>query len=117
MNLENAIAAHAEWKSRLRIAIRKQEKLDADEIALDDQCPLGKWLHGEGKGQYGRLAYFSNCVTKHAQFHKSAAHVARTINAGKYGEAQTMLGLGSPYAEASTAVAVAIIHLRREAGI
>jgi methyl-accepting chemotaxis protein len=84
---------------------------------MDNQCPLGKWLHGEGKGQYGRLGSFGQCVTKHAEFHKSAGSVARTINSGKYSEAEAMLGAGSAYVDASTAVAVAIMSLRREAGI
>jgi methyl-accepting chemotaxis protein len=117
MNLENAISAHAEWKAKLRTAILKEEQLDADAISLDDRCPLGQWLHGDGKAQYGRMACFGPCVTKHAEFHKSAGSVAKTINAHKYTEAQAMLAARTPFSEASNALGVAIILLRREARI
>ena len=117
MNLESAIAAHAEWKAKLRNAILQEEQLDADAISSDNQCPLGQWLHGDGKAKYGTMACYGMCVTRHAEFHKSAGSVARTINAQKYAEAKAMLAYGTPFTEASNAVGVAIIMLRREARI
>jgi hypothetical protein len=117
MNLESAIGAHAEWKAKLRRAILEREQLDADAISSDKQCPLGEWLHGDGKARYGTMACYGTCVTKHAQFHQCAGSVARTINAHKYTEALAMLAGGTPFTEASNAVGVAIIMLRREARI
>ena len=95
MNLESAIAAHGEWKAKLRRAILEQEQLDADTISSDKQCPLGQWLHGDGKAQYGMMAGYFKCVTKHAEFHQCAGSVARTINAHKYTEALAMLAAGN----------------------
>lgn len=117
MNLDSAIAAHAEWKTKFRIAIEKRDKLDAASISLDNKCPLGQWLHGEAKGKYAALKSHGACVAKHAEFHKFAGEVAKAINAGKYAEAEAMIGGGTSFSTASTAVGVAIIGLRKEAAI
>ncbi len=115
MNLDDAIQAHGEWKVKLRMAINKKEQLDATTISADNQCPLGKWLHGEAKQKYSKLTSFLPCVTEHAKFHKCAGNVARTVNAGKYPEADNMLSSGTEFMQASSAVAAAIHALKREA--
>ncbi|MDX2298622.1 MAG: CZB domain-containing protein [Xanthomonadaceae bacterium] len=115
MDLDKAIAAHAEWKTRLRGAIQKKEQLDAGAIAADNQCPLGQWLHGEAKRQYSSLGSYGTCVARHAEFHRRAGDVAKTINAGKLSEAEAMLAGGTPYSAASGAVGTAILALRKEA--
>lgn len=117
MNLDHAIAAHAEWKIKLRSAIEKREQLDVATISSDNMCPLGQWLHGDAKGQYARLASYANCVAKHAEFHRCAGNVASKINSGKFAEAEAMLAARAPYLTASSAVGVAIIIFRREAGL
>ncbi len=117
MDLDNAIQAHAEWKVKLRAAIAKKEKMDAAKLGRDDNCSLGQWLHGEGKGAYGRLASYSRCVEEHAKFHRCAGEVARTINAGKLTQAEAMLATGTPYAGASSAVAMAVMALKKEAAL
>jgi hypothetical protein len=117
MDLNNAIAAHSEWKTKFRLAIQKKEQLDAASISLDNKCPLGQWLHGDANAQYARLASYDACIAKHAEFHRCAGTVAKAINDGKFTEAEAMLAAGTPYTEASSAVAVAIMALRREARI
>ena len=117
MDLNQAIAKHAEWKVKFRAAISKQEAMDADTISKDNCCELGKWLHGEAKIKLGRFASYSECVSKHAAFHVDAGKVARSINAKKYTEAESMLGAGTSYATASSAVAAAIAHLKKEASL
>lgn len=114
MDLDEAIQKHAEWKVRLRAAAGRKETLDAATIGQDNACILGKWLHGEGKTQYGRKASFAHLVVKHADFHHSAGKVAEAINAKKYNAAETMLGAGSQYGNASLAVAAAITALKKE---
>ena len=117
MNLDNAIAAHAEWKTKLRSAIQKKEQLDAAAISSDNKCPLGQWLHGEAKAKYSTLVSHGSCIAKHAEFHRCAGAVAKTINDAKFAEAEAMLAGGTAYSAASSAVGVAIITLRKEAGI
>lgn len=115
MDLNNAIGKHAEWKMKFRNAISKQEQMDATTLAKDNCCDLGKWLYGEAKASFGHLASHAECIKKHATFHVEAAKVASAINAKKYPEAEAMLGGGTSYAQASSAVGVAVIQLKKEA--
>ncbi|MBC3861549.1 CZB domain-containing protein [Undibacterium jejuense] len=117
MDLNNAIAKHSEWKTKLRSAITRKETLDASTISKDNCCDLGKWLHGEAKSSFGHLAAHSDCVKKHAEFHVQAGKVASAINEKKYTEAEAMIEAGTPYTKASSAIGVAILHLKKEAGI
>lgn len=48
-DFDNAVEAHRAWKVKLRHAIAAKEHLDAATICKDDQCALGKWLHGDGQ--------------------------------------------------------------------
>lgn len=117
MDLDSAIGKHAEWKMKFRTAIARQESMDAESIAKDNCCELGKWLHADGKTKFGKLLGHTECLNKHAAFHAEAGKVARTINAKKYSEAEAMLASGTSYAIASNAIGVAIMHLKKEAGI
>ena len=104
MDLEKAIGAHGEWKMKFRVAIADKAKLDEASIKVDNACPLGKWLHGEGKTKYGKLDSHAHCLAKHAAFHREAGKVATTINAGQYDKATEMIGQNSDYSRASTEV-------------
>ena len=115
MNLNDAIKAHSDWKVKLRGAIASQTQLDSALIAKDDQCALGKWLHGDSKAQFGMLASHRECMRLHAAFHKCAGKVAAVINAGEFSKAEGMLNSGTEYALASNAVVIAIGALKREA--
>ncbi|MDP1978298.1 CZB domain-containing protein [Undibacterium sp.] len=117
MDLENAVAKHSEWKTKFRVAITKKETMDAATIGKDNCCDLGKWLHGEAKAAHSKLASYTDCVAKHATFHNEAGKVATAINAKKYEEAEKMIGAGTPYSSASSGVGVAIMKLKKEAGI
>ena len=117
MDLNIAIQKHAEWKTKFRSAMMKQEQMDIAVIAKDDCCDLGKWLHGDAKNQYSQLASHAECVKKHAEFHGEAGKVALAINNKKYTEAEAMLATGSTYANASSMVAGAIMRLKKEIGV
>ena len=117
MDLNLAIALHNEWKTLLLAAIINNEILDTATIAKDNCCEFGIWLHGEGQEKFGTLKSFDGCVTKHAKFHVEASKVAAAINTQKYPDAQLMLKSGTAYSAASSAVQVAILNLKAEAGI
>ena len=117
MDLNQAIDRHAEWKTKFRRAISGHEVMDADTISKDKYCELGKWLHGEAKARLGKHGAFAECVAKHAAFHVEAGKVAYAINAKKFAEAEAMLNSGTPYANASSAVGLAIMRLKKEAGL
>lgn len=117
MDLTRASQAHGEWKVKLRLAIAKKEQLDERTISANNCCALGKWLHGEAKSHYSGLRALGDCTTKHAAFHREAGVVARTINARDYAKAEQMLGAGTAYSTASSAVISAILALRKEAAL
>ncbi|MGZ8258778.1 MAG: methyl-accepting chemotaxis protein [Methylotenera sp.] len=114
IDLDKALEKHSEWKVKLRTAISKHEEMDVVTISKDDCCDFGKWLHGDAKYQLGRRPSYTECVSKHAAFHIEAGRVATMINAKKFSEAEVMLGTGSPFVSASTAVGVAIMHLKKD---
>ncbi|MDE2372492.1 MAG: cache domain-containing protein [Burkholderiales bacterium] len=112
IDLEQAIEAHRQWKVKLRHAIAEHEQLDAEKICRDDQCPLGKWLHGSGRGRWGTQPRFVELVDKHAAFHRAAGHVAEVINAGQYEQAERLIASGSEFGQASVEVTTALTAAR-----
>lgn len=117
MNLDLAIVKHSDWKTRLLAAITDNETLDTATIAKDNYYDLGKWLHGTARVQFGALDGHEKCMILHAKFHIEASKVAAAINTKKYMDAQTMLAPGTAYSYASSAVRVAILNLKRQAGL
>ena len=115
MDVTKTIEAHAQWKTKFRAAISKQETLDVTAIAKDNCCELGQWLHGDGRKRHGTLASFKDCVAKHAAFHTEAGKVARLINAKKMQEAEQQLANGTVFSMASTSVGVALSRLKADA--
>lgn len=113
MDLDKAVAAHMQWKLKLRTAIVRKEQLDAVSACRDDQCELGKWLHGPGRMQYGAQGTFTRLVQTHRTFHTEVGNVAREVNAGRYPQAEALLASGSAFTKASTDVGVAIGALKR----
>jgi methyl-accepting chemotaxis protein len=114
MDLDAAIGKHAEWKVKLRGAIEKSETLDVRTISANDRCELGKWLSSDAKRLMGSSPALEECIAKHSAFHREAGRVAEAINAKKMTEATAMIGGGTPYSNASSAVGVAILHLKKE---
>jgi hypothetical protein len=117
MDLDQAGQVHNEWKVKLRMAIAKEEPLDAAEISADNRCSLGKWLHGEAKRQFGGLTSYAECLSKHAAFHQEAEKVAQNINAKNFAQAKAMLAANTPYALAANNFIIALGLLRKEAGL
>lgn len=115
MNLDESVKKHAEWKTKFRSAIAKQEELDVPAIARDNCCPLGSWLHGEGKSALGSRPEFQRAVAAHKTFHAEAGKLAQLINAKKFAEAEKLLENNTPYAEASGKVGVALMALKKAA--
>ena len=112
-DFDSAIEAHRQWKVKLRTAIAEHQKLDAETLCRDDQCPLGKWLHGAGAEKWSRRPSFVNLVGKHAEFHQVAGAVAKQINAGHYADAERLIGSGSKFAQVSTEVSTILTGAKR----
>ncbi len=90
--------------------------MDAASISRDNNCELGKWLHGEAKLLHAHCKAYAKCVTGHAEFHVEAGKVAVTVNAQRKEEAKRMLGADSAFTDVSKRVSVALIELQNEVG-
>ncbi len=112
-DFDAAINAHRHWKVKLRQAIANHTRLDADTICRDDRCPLGKWIHGPGGVRWGSHPIFTDLRSKHAEFHAAAGEAARKINSGGFGDAEELIGSGSPFAHTSNDVTAALTRARR----
>ena len=100
MNFYDAINAHVAWKTRLLRCIDEHnpEGLDPLTVGRNDQCLLGKWIHGEG-ARYRNLVLFAKMVEEHDRFHRFAAEV---VHHCQNGDADTARGLlASDYARLS----------------
>ena len=113
IDFDKVIAAHAQWKTKFRAAISRQDQLDYETISKDNCCELGKWLYGPGRQQYGAAKGFVDLIEKHKQFHVAAGDVAKTINEKKYSLAERMIDSNSNFGRASTQVSFAISSLKR----
>ena len=77
MNFDEAIQAHAAWKVKLSAYLYKCDgSLKSADVRVDNRCPLGQWLHGEGK-KYASLAEYQTLIKEHARFHLAAGECDR----------------------------------------
>ena len=112
LNFQSAIDAHIKWKLRLAdtIAGRSQEKLEVANVSRDDQCVLGKWIHGNGNAKYGKTPAFTELRQTHAHFHKCAALVLGEAQKGNRVQAEKYLSSGE-YVQASEKVKRLLVRL------
>lgn len=114
MDFNQAIAAHAEWKIKLRLYLNGQGDLNPHVICQDNQCVLGKWIYGEGAG-FSYLPEFDHLRHTHAQFHKCAAGIVDKINRGDRESATQALAPGSEFTQLSSEITVDLMKIKRAA--
>jgi hypothetical protein len=112
MNLDDAVSAHQKWKIRLGMVIEgnSSDALDPSVVEKDNQCDLGKWLHGDGRIHQGKVE-FAPLVSEHAAFHRHAAGVLRMALKGDLKAAKA--DLDGPYYQQSQKVVMAILKLKK----
>lgn len=116
MNFDDAIAAHASWKSKLSGYLRKPDKsLNPSDVEVDDKCALGKWIHGDGK-KWAGLPEYATLTEQHRKFHAAAAEVIRRADRGENVSEDVAIGSKSPFGAHSTAVVNAIRIMRQKCG-
>ena len=91
LDFDGAITAHKSWKRKLLDFVGgKGDALDAAVVERDDKCALGCWIHGDGRALHGD-AHYGELKHEHAGFHKSAASVIRTYQAGNASNARSQI--------------------------
>lgn len=111
LDMKAAIDAHIAWKGRLEAQIRGDavESLEVGVVAADGNCTLGKWLHGEGKAQFGRTQEFDQLVSAHSDFHLCAGAILADARDGKTEDATK--ALKTKLRPFSDAVQLALVRL------
>ena len=87
--IQEAIGAHELWKGRLKEAIEsRSSELQPSDVGQDNQCDLGKWLHGSSLTSLDkRSPHYALCRELHRDFHATAAKILSLALAGKTREA------------------------------
>jgi len=93
IDIETAIAAHENWKLRLRNYLdgKSTEQLSPEVVCLDDRCDLGKWLHGPGGQRLGKYPAFTMLIAWHKYFHVQASTVIALSQSGDKTKAEETL--------------------------
>ncbi len=111
--LQQAIAAHAMWKSRLKGALAHGgTDQDVNVVRLDDQCAFGKWLHG-CDAALKRTPFHDVVRRLHAEFHVRSAEVLSLATSGKKAEAEQLMGPKGAWTEASVALTAKMMEWQR----
>lgn len=113
INLMDAIQAHVKWKVRLQECLdgKSQEKLDPMVVCRDDQCALGKWIHGPALKHFHEDETFHQLRADHAQFHYVAGSVVQHVHANNHAAAEVLIK--GEYQQISHKVVMALTELNQ----
>lgn len=116
MNLDEAIAAHNRWKMRLRLYLKgaSDPGIDPRTAHRDDQCELGKWIHGPGRDTFGRDLDFAVLEGHHRDFHEEVGRVVEACAVDPT-KASELLD-GPQFRTHSTNVVTAILRMKAKLG-
>lgn len=104
MKVEDAILAHARWKTRLVSYLNQPDgSINVSELGADDRCELGKWIHGEAP-RHIPSQDLTSLKAAHAKFHRAAADVVRKVDGGTGANSDSLIGLHSEFGTASLSV-------------
>lgn len=114
INIMEAINAHIKWKIRLDKYMNgtSEEKLDPAVICRDDQCVLGKWIHGPALKHFSDDDGFKTLRDDHAQFHVIAGKVVSNVHANNKAAAEVIMK--SEYTKASRKVVHDLTELSKQ---
>ncbi len=116
IDLAQAVEAHVQWKVRLQNYIegKSDENLDPMVICRDDQCALGKWIHGPAMDYFHDAEAFHELRADHAQFHFVAGTIVQKIQANDRPAAEKLFH--GEYAKVSHKVMIALTELNNMVG-
>jgi len=114
ISIMDAITAHIKWKVRLQDYLNgtSTEQLDPMVICRDDQCALGKWIHGPALKHFHEHQAFHKLRADHAQFHFVAGTVVKKAQENDRTGANALME--NDYAHASHKVVQALNDLNRQ---
>ncbi|HMV31036.1 MAG TPA: CZB domain-containing protein [Gemmatimonadales bacterium] len=111
--LQQAIAAHGMWKSRLKTALAQgATDQDVNVVRVDDACAFGKWLKN-CDASLKRAPFHDAVRLLHAEFHRRSAEVLTLVTSGKKADAERLLGPKGAWTEASVALTAKMMEWQR----
>ena len=113
MRYWSPLAAHAAWMTHLREYIYGTGHMDAEVVARDDECEIGRWIHGEGMA-FRDFREYRHARELHAAFHRRAAKVVKMVDHGRRMEAAADLAPGGELRRVSGNLARAFIQLNKK---
>ncbi|MDH5611216.1 MAG: CZB domain-containing protein [Gammaproteobacteria bacterium] len=100
--INKAIAAHAMWKQKLRVAIDTGVcESTPDKVKMDNNCAFGKWLHERIDPKVKGTAHYKEVVDLHARFHKEAGSILELALNGNTDDANKLMKIGSNFSSLS----------------
>lgn len=116
--INKAIGAHGQWKTRLRQAIDTGTfDTPVETLRADNQCAFGKWLYGSTLTNMDKASpHYKTVQELHAEFHKMAARVAEQALAGNKGDAERMISTSGEYALISAKLTQAMMNWKSSLG-
>jgi hypothetical protein len=117
INIMDAVDAHIKWKARLQNYLEgtSGENLDPMVICRDDQCALGKWIHGPATNHFHGQDQFHQLRSDHAQFHFIAGTIVKKAQEKDKAGADALLH--NEYAHASHQVVHTLTELNKAVAI
>jgi methyl-accepting chemotaxis protein len=114
INILDAINAHVKWKVRLQDYLNgaSTEVLDPMVICRDDQCVLGKWIHGPAMKHFHEHQAYHTLRADHAQFHFIAGNVVKKVQEKDRAAADALME--NEYAHTSRKVIQALNELNTQ---
>ena len=113
INIAECIDAHMKWKGRLQSYLEgtSKEQLDPMVICRDDQCVLGKWIHGPALNYFHNDDGFHKLRSDHANFHFVAGSIVKKVQENDLAGSDALLK--SEYARASRDVIQDLTELNK----
>lgn len=116
INIPECVTAHMKWKARLQSYLdgTSTEVLDPMVICRDDQCALGKWIHGPALRYFHDDEGFHKLRSDHATFHFVAGNVVKKVQDNDRAGADELMK--NDYAHASREVIHDLTELNKHLG-
>jgi hypothetical protein len=114
MDILRFIAAHGQWKFRLRDAITNgKSEFTVAGVKVDNACEFGKFLHSLPPATQGTPGC-SKVRAKHAEFHQEAARVLELALSGRKADAEKALAIGSSFQKLSSELATLMMDWQKQ---
>jgi len=115
INFMDGINAHVKCKVHLLNHLNgsSAEPLDPAVIGRDDQCVLGKWIHGPAFRHFHMSPIFYQLRSQHAQMHHIAGNIVEHVQANNRAAAEALME--GKYKDASRKVMKALTELNQSA--